>query len=83
MVEVLSLRKTNTHNARRNGLGVVVSTALLGEPLRDLAVTEALLAHFKDELIIGVQVCSHTLVILNSHHPALFTKAWRQSVHCQ
>jgi hypothetical protein len=65
-VEVLSLRKTNTHNARRNGLGVVVSTAILGEPLRYFAVTKALLAHFKYELIIGVQVCSHALVILNS-----------------
>ena len=65
-VEVISLSRTNTHNACRNGLGVIVSTALLGEPLRDFAVTESLLAHFKYELIIGVQVCSHALVVLNS-----------------
>jgi hypothetical protein len=62
-VDVVSLSKTNTHNASGDGLLIVTDTTILGKPIGNLAITEATLTHAHHHLVVGVQLVRHALVV--------------------
>jgi hypothetical protein len=57
------LSKTDTHDASRYGLLIIADTTILGKLVRNLAITEAFLAHHHHHLIVGVQLVRDALVI--------------------
>jgi hypothetical protein len=57
------LSKTDAHDASRDGLLVIADTTILSKLVRDLAITEALLAHHHHHFIVGVQLVRDALVV--------------------
>jgi hypothetical protein len=62
-VDIVSLSKTDAHDAGGDRLLIVANTAVPSELVGDLAVTEPLLTHLHHELIVRVELMRDTLVI--------------------